>query len=461
MKCCRLLFLILPFSVFSQAWEDHELIDQAQVSVAFLDVQTGQTKLAIHEDKVLNPASTIKLLTCLTMLDEYGESYQFETRLLYDGELEKDGTLKGNLIVQGTGDPSLGSSRYGKKNSTEAFLNSCVAYAQKAGITCIDGNIIIDASAFGSDCVPHSWPYNDLGNYYAAGAWAININENSYKLNFHRKGKSISNMTYEPSIPYVYFTNELELGPPDSGDQAYIFCSPYQNHAYIRGSIPRGNGIFSIRGSMPNAPLFLGVSLQKKLAERGISSQKVEVEMVQKKKGKLIHVHKGIPLGKMVTSALQKSINLYCEAFLLKLGNGNRAKGIDFITNSLKDKNILSSSYDFQMSDGSGLSQRNYISAMTQAKFLRYHALNNKKINQFLARNGYDGTLKNKFTSSSLKGKIYGKSGSMGNVRAYTGILETKRGSKLSFSIMVNNYMENYRKIDRHIERLLIQATSL
>lgn len=461
MKYCSLLLFLLPFYLSSQSWDQATVIKQAQASAVFIDVKSGEKLLAYNEDKILNPASTLKVLTCFIMLDKFGEDYRYETYLMYSGELEKDGTLKGDLIIRGTGDPSLGSSRYGEENSTENFLNKCLASAQKMGITCIDGDIVIDASEFGSDCVPHSWPFNDLGNYYAAGAWSVNINENSYKLGFQRNGNSISGITIQPKVPKIYFTNELELGPANSGDQAYIFCAPYQDQAFVRGSIPKGKGQFSIRGSMPNAPLFLGESLKKTLDKKGIKSQKVRVSFDKKVKGKTIYTHKGIPLGKLVKSALQKSINLYCEAFLLKLGDGDRASGIEFIENKLEKDGVLSDSYAFQMSDGSGLSQRNFMSATTQAEFLKTEYNKDKSILQSLAKNGYDGTLKNKFTTKSLKGKIFGKSGSMGNVRAYTGILKTNSGRELSFSIMVNNYTANYRKIDQHIEKLLLEAVKM
>ena len=455
------LILLLPFQLFSQNWLEHKTIKTAHASAIFIDVETGDHVIAHNEDKLLNPASTIKLLTSLMMLEEYGENFQYKTELLYSGNIERDGTLEGDLIIRGSGDPSLGSARYGEKNSMGEFLKKCVASAKRAGITCIEGNIVVDASGFGTDCVPHSWSYNDLGNYYAAGVWAVNVNENSYKLSFGRSGKKISSSTIEPNVPGMYFSNELELGPADSGDQAYIFNAPYQNHAHVRGSIPRGKGSFSIRGSIPNAPLFLGESLQITLERSNIKSQRVRVEFTKRVAGKSIYTHNGISLKRLVKSAIQKSINLYCEAFLKSLGGGSREEGISYMENKLKELKVISKDEDIQLADGSGLSQRNYVSAETLAKFLRSSYIDSPEIKNLLARNGYDGTLKNKFTSNALKGRIYGKSGSMGNVRAYTGILKTNSGKELVFSVMVNNYTSNYRDVDRHIQRLLEEAVGI
>ena len=84
-----------------------------------------------------------------------------------------------------------------------------------------------------------------------------------------------------------------------------------------------------------------------------------------------------------------------------------------------------------------------------------------KEMQYYLARNGYDGTLKNAFTSKNLKGKIYGKSGSMGGVRAYAGILKTRSGKNVAFSIIVNNYFVPSRSIYQHIEQLLEKIEKL
>jgi len=77
------------------------------------------------------------------------------------------------------------------------------------------------------------------------------------------------------------------------------------------------------------------------------------------------------------------------------------------------------------------------------------------KLYPLLARNGYDGTLASAFLSKNLKGKIYGKSGSMGGVRAYAGFLKARSGDTIVFSVMVNNYTVSSRTIIGKIEKLL------
>lgn len=439
------------------SWHLDETVKNALVSYEFREVVTGLTVATHNENKLANPASTIKLITSFIFLDEYGEDHQYETSIWYTGKLEKDGTLKGDLIIYGTGDPSFGSGRYGKKNNMDYRVKEIVQAIKSKGITCIDGNIIVDASLFGSDCTAHTWQYNDLGNYYASGVWSTNINENAYKLQLLSSKSKVKLGNISPSIPGIYFNNELTLGDVNSGDQAYIFCAPYQKHAYVRGSIPAGQSPFTIRGAIPDVPMFFGEIIQNNLEKQGVKSMKVITSYEPLKKEKQIWNHKGMKANRQVKSAIHKSINLYCESFYKKIGEGSRELASEKMAKYLKTNKIIKSTDELQISDGSGLSQRNFISASTMTKFLIHQKekFGDEKLKYYLARNGFDGTLKNAFTIKNLKGKIYGKSGSMGGVRAYAGFIETKSGKTLAFSVMVNNYTSSSRDVYLHIQQLL------
>lgn len=444
----------------NSSWSDDPIMSSFHASYLFQEVNKDEIIAEYQSEKLLNPASTIKLITSLIYLEKKGEESQYTTSVYTQGDIEKDGTLKGNIVIIGSGDPSFGSERYGSKNSFESRTVEIMKAVKYAGITCIDGDIIVDESYYGSDCTPHTWTYNDLGNYYASGLWGINVNENAYALSFRRgtsKGGKVELNQISPPIPFLYFKNELSLNSANSGDQSYIFCAPYQYEAHIRGTIPAGKGDFTIRGAIPDAPLFFARHLQIVFENNNIKSNQARVSYQALSKDTQIWSHKGVPAKLQVKSAIEKSINLYCEAFLRELGNGDRDKGTRFIEEYLDRNNLIEKSSDYQQKDGSGLSQRNFVSSQTMVRFLD-HQLNrmgSSKLYPLLARNGYDGTLASAFLSKNLKGKIHGKSGSMGGVRAYAGFLETKSGKTLAFSIMVNNYTVSSRIIIKKIEELL------
>jgi D-alanyl-D-alanine carboxypeptidase len=76
----------------------------------------GSTIYADHQsDVAFNPASVIKLATSFTALQKFGPDYQFETTFYTTGDIDKKTrTLKGDLILQATGDPVLSTADVNK-----------------------------------------------------------------------------------------------------------------------------------------------------------------------------------------------------------------------------------------------------------------------------------------------------------------------------------------------------------
>ena len=81
-------------------------IPESSVGIFVQDIQIARPVLALGEERALNPASTIKLLTTFSALDQLGPAYQWTTEVYADGPLQGD-VLNGNLILKGSGDPRL------------------------------------------------------------------------------------------------------------------------------------------------------------------------------------------------------------------------------------------------------------------------------------------------------------------------------------------------------------------
>ena len=95
--------------------------------------QTSKTLLSWRAQEAMNPASTMKLLTTLSGLDILGPQYRWRTNIYTDGMI-RQGTLKGNLYLQGTGDPKL----------VPEELTKLMKALQTLGIQKIDGNLFFD-----------------------------------------------------------------------------------------------------------------------------------------------------------------------------------------------------------------------------------------------------------------------------------------------------------------------------
>jgi len=165
-------------------------LNHAAWSVYAIETGSGNVIADYNSDMVLEPASVMKIVTTGAALSILGPDYTFPTWLWYSGSIDAKGTLHGNLYVTGGGDPTIGSDRFGKACLTDSVFAEFLAVLKKNNIKHIAGKIVADASAFNENPMSYSWGWEDIGNYYASGAWGININENQYRLYFDA-GKNV------------------------------------------------------------------------------------------------------------------------------------------------------------------------------------------------------------------------------------------------------------------------------
>ena len=423
------------------------------ISIAVLDIKTGKVIAQYDKDRSLTPASILKILTTSTSLAILGGEYRFKTTLDYSGYIDKQGTLNGNLFITGYGDPTLGSHRWSGLTSDVDELAKGIF---NKGVRCIEGSIVGDGSYFDSAVNAPGWQWEDLGNYYAAGAWGLNINENQYKLSFAQTAKEGA----QPRITGIYpeindlaFVNELTSGARGSGDNAYIYGAPYSYTRFVRGTIPAGNGTFTIKGSIPDAPLFAANYFAKALEKEGITATKgifshlfYPGEIPARSSRKNLYTHYSPTLKKIVKETNLKSVNLFCEAMLKTVGiqgalQGNTARGLARQESYWKDRGL--SFEGIGIVDGSGLSRRNSISANFMVQLLRKISLNKAiypDLYPSLSIAGKTGYVKSILRNTRAEGNLRAKTGTMEGVRSFAGYATMKNGKKVSFCIIVNNF---------------------
>ena len=67
----------------------------ANIGISVRDIQTGELVVDVEKDKMLVPASSLKLITTLSGVELLGKDFRFETKISYDGYVDTQGTLKG------------------------------------------------------------------------------------------------------------------------------------------------------------------------------------------------------------------------------------------------------------------------------------------------------------------------------------------------------------------------------
>jgi D-alanyl-D-alanine carboxypeptidase/D-alanyl-D-alanine-endopeptidase (penicillin-binding protein 4) len=306
----------------------------------------------------------------------------------------------------------------------------------KLGIKKIQGKVIGDASLWEKFQAPPSWAWEDLGNYYGAGASALSFHENAYMISFAPGAKEGDPVSVLRTTPRVLQTiiSEVKTGPVNSGDQACIYGSEFSATQMIRGTIPLGVSEFSIKGSIPDPVALCEKLLSQTLGERGILVQGLTISNPNRS---VIHVTHSPKMRDIVYWTNQKSINLYAEHLLKKIGEkvygeGSTTSGINAALDFWKRLGIEG----FNMVDGSGLSRKNFITTKQLTSMLI-------KIKQ----SPYFSVLFNSLPQ--IREGIYAKSGSMSSLRGYAGYK-----GEVAFAILINHYTDR-KEIGQEFDKIL------
>jgi len=437
-----------------------------------MDPKTGKVITAHESEKSLVPASSMKLITTIAGINLIGPDYKYKTLIQYDGVISKDSVLSGNLYVKGSGDPTLGSDRIDGNLKYDSLLATWATIVKQKGINKINGKIIADASAFEDYATPGSWNWDDIGQYYGAGPYGLNINENTYTIYYSSTG-SISRIdSIVPAIDGLTVFNDVKVG--GTGDAAFIYGAPDNYYRYVNGTIPTNRKRYPVDGSMPDPPIFLALEFKKALVEKGVEvmQQATTVYAMQREKikinveRKLLYTHESAPLSEIIYHTNQKSNNLYAEAILKTLGkvqvsNGSREAGTRVVNNFYKNKGI--DIVGMVAEDGSGLSRMNVFTTKQMCTILNMEMqqASFELFKNSLPIAGKTGTLKTMAVNTPAQGKVFAKSGSMSKVRSYSGYVQTKNGELLSFCVIINNYTCGSAEIKSKLEKLMILMAGL
>lgn len=450
-------------------------LSQALLGVC-VRTEDGKTLAQRNSDKMLVPASNMKLVTTGAALHKLGGNYRYETRIGYSGTIQ-DGILKGNLYIIGGGDPTIGStdSIAFKLNSTFAQWEKLV---RKAGIKEIDGYIIGDGRWIEGMAEESSWSWQDIGTYYGTGVTGLMFYENMLSYNAApgaEIGDPVDFKASYPETPWMTIRNEAVTGKAGIGDETYMYTSEFAPVAAIRGEYGLNRGKKRVDFSNKFPEYTCARYFEKYLNGKGISCTEgaadFKLRTVWNRNGadtcRLTIIGRSISpsLKKIVFSTNHVSNNLYAETLLRTLGKHcHNSTGYDASRSALNEvlKEMgLDVSRGIRITDGSGLSRKNYISADFLCRFLKA-MMSSPAYQDFLyslPQPGGNGTIKFNMKSypEELKSRIYVKSGSMNGIRCYSGyVLPSKSdGKTLIFSILTGNCTASSWKVRQLLDKLM------
>ncbi|MFC2083792.1 D-alanyl-D-alanine carboxypeptidase/D-alanyl-D-alanine-endopeptidase [Bacteroidota bacterium] len=477
-------FLVITEPVFSQYFSVQKIVNDnvhskllknAQWSLYAKYVDNNTVIISHNAEMSVAPASGLKLFTTAASLEYLGENYRVETKLLYNGEIDKNGVLEGNIFIVGGGDPTLGSDLVKSSMSLDELMEYWIANIRDIGIRKIEGSIISDENVFDQKPIPDTWEWIDLGNYYAASTRGLNINDNLYYLYFRPNkvvGGKADIIRMEPDIPGLHFTNYMKTGAKGSGDNGYIYNSPYQYNAILRGSIPAGVNEFAIKGSIPDPPLFAVQYLRNSLIEQGIP---VSDEAIKGDSKELTNSFKLITnifspeLREIIYIINKRSFNLYAEQVLKLIGlqiagKASVESGIELIKKFLENNGVKTNG--LLLYDGSGLSRNNAITTKMMVGLLS--ELTSKKYydtfynSLAVAGDTNDiGFFKKLGMGTPIEKNARIKSGLILGVRSYSGYVKDRNNRLIAFSLIANNFNGSGSRVSKIHQQIIIELSKL
>jgi D-alanyl-D-alanine carboxypeptidase/D-alanyl-D-alanine-endopeptidase (penicillin-binding protein 4) len=441
----------------------------AQIGLYVESIDRGEVLFNHNEHKLFISASNMKIFTTATALLNFGPRFTYKTRI-YHNDLISNGVLLGDLIVRGSGDPTL-APRYSNGDS-RAFFRDWADTLLAKGIYKIEGDLIGDESYFQTDPLGYGWQWDDEPFWYSAQISALSFNDNCIDVTVIANDKigESPQVFLSPPTSYVTIDNKAVTTAPDSIRTLYLTRPRLENKILIRNNIPVNKPRLMRSLSIEDPAKFFIHVFREVLEEKGIKIDGENrvvrtTDQIDYSSNSLIFTHQSPPLSEIIKVTNKRSQNLYTEQLLVTIAaeygkNASASAGIEVVNNTLSRMGITTN--EFSMRDGSGLSRFNLISPHTVSLLLRYMS-KHKYYSYFydsLPVAGVDGTLSGKMKKSPAAGKVHAKTGTVGHVRNLSGYVESVSGETILFSFLVNNYLLPTPAINNLQERVGISLAT-
>ncbi len=442
----------------------HPITGQANMSVLVQNLNTGEVIDEYRSDKVVPPASVMKLLTTAAALEMMGPGFRFPTVLEYTGTIE-NGVLHGDLYVRGGCDPSLGWK------GRNAFLNQWVKAVKAAGIQRIHGAVVADMTMLDGEAQNPNWLCEDAGNYYAPGIFALNYYGNTMNivLESGAPGTVARVLKTEPAVSDIRFINHIRCDKI-TYDGAFVSGLPYSCERYLTGAVPSNLGTFGVKGDLPNPGLLLARHFTAKLREAGVevrheASYLADYNPLTPPRTEL-YIHYSEPLSEIIKETNVNSNNLYAETLFRYLGSRYTLPGTihnsqDLLRDYWRRRGV--SVQNAIIKDGCGLAPQDAVSAKAFVQLLTvmHTSPNAEAWMASLPVSGKSGTLTSLCPKTVLEGRIHAKSGTIAGTKNFAGYIDAPNGDTWVFAILINSAPGKAKNIQHVIQKYLLDVYSV
>ena len=431
----------------------YDAFANGQVALLATDMKTGEVIASYNPDMSLVPASNTKLFSTAAALELYGPDYTYKTQLVYTGKIDSTGVLYGNIIIKGSGDPTLGSKFFYDRDNFN-YVDKFISAVKAAGIKRITGNIIGDGSSYSKEMTPPTWSWEDIGNYFGAVPSGLTVHDNYATLHF-KTGKVGTEAVYlgcEPEIKDLKVESHA-VAADVSKENTNTFGKTYQYEKYVEGPMPKNKTDVTVRTILPNPALFAATQLLDSLNSNGvqvfgqaISASDHNKYISQNTEEKVLYTLESPTLFEIIQQTNYYSINLYAEHCLALVGL-KRVNTTDVTQAAWSLMSFWKSKgmdiKGLSLNDGCGLSHYNIVTPR-QLCFLLTYMHNTSKyytyFNNSLTMCGGKGTMSGMCAGTRAVNNARGKSGTIRRVKSYSGYVTSRSGREIAFAILINNF---------------------
>jgi D-alanyl-D-alanine carboxypeptidase/D-alanyl-D-alanine-endopeptidase (penicillin-binding protein 4) len=429
--------------------------------VKIVSLDTGKTLFEHHPDRLMSPASNCKLFTGALALDRFGGDYRISTPIYATANVNRSGTVHGDLIIVGHGDPSWNERRLGT-NFWDLF-EPFVAVLTNVGVRRVTGDLVADASFFHGEPTGSSWMIDDLQDGDVADLSALTLDDNLAHIRVEpgASNGAPGRLTLWPPLTGLVLSNSVLTVSTNGRHHVEVYYPLGKKTVYVFGQLPVGGTNEILDVPVPQPAGWFAAGLKEALARQGIkiSGAARSVAWPQTpawnpatavKLGEVLSP----PLREVIRGFMKPSQNLETDLLLAHVGEMTRASnappwrtseesGLAALHQFLAASGLPAGEVHFD--EGSGLSDDNLTTANSTVALLAFMAghRDGQDFINALPIAGVDGTLQRRMKNTPADGNVRAKTGTLRWANSLSGYVTSAAGERLAFSLMLNRYAQS------------------